>query len=893
MADRIDAPPSSSQRTTARDKGGSSGIARRVLVVDRDQTIRSRIAAILRKGGLDVAETDGEATEIPQSDPGAAALVIVRAGEGLGIEGLSRTIRSIPSLADAPILLLLADPSPAARIAALEGGADAWLPHPASPDELLAQTKSLLRRASRLHPPTRDLSRAYHRLQDTLNSITDGFLALDTAWTVREINPAAEKILRVKAPDLLGRSLWEGFPEAVGSRFQQEYEEVLKKQQPARFEEFYPPLNSWLEAHAYPTPEGLALYFRDITVRRQAEQALRDSEAKYRTLFESIDDGFCVIEMLFDENDKPVDYRFLETNPTFERQTGLVNAVGKSARELVPSLDEFWFTTYGNVALTGESARFENHAPAMDRWFDVYAYRPDARKRIVALLFKDITARKQAEAALRRTEAQRSAIIEHAPVGIYLVDSNLRLRQVNPTARPVFGTDDDLIGRDLVEVFHRFWPPDLAHEIARIFRHTLKTGQSHFQRGFAGVRTDRQATEYYDWEVHRVTFPDGQHGVACYFIDISDHLSAQLKAEEGERRLRFMAESLPQKIFTARPDGQVDYLNRQWGEFTGQPIEQLQGWGWTNVLHLDEKEKNLRRWKEALQSGQPFEVEHRFRRHDGAYCWHLIRAQAMHDSAGKITMWIGSTTDIDDQKRAEERLEKVVAERTGSLREAVAELEHFSYTITHDMRAPLRALQSFGQILREEHEAQLDEEGRDYLLRIVRAAERMDHLITDALNYSQVVQQEMPLEPVDCASLLRGMLDSYLEFQPPNLEIRVADDIPTVLGNRAGLTQCFSNLLTNAVKFVTPGEVPQVHVWGERKGDLVRLWVEDRGIGIEAEQQRRIFGMFQRLSNRYEGTGIGLALVQKVVKRMRGQVGVDSSPGEGSRFWIELEATDR
>jgi signal transduction histidine kinase len=251
----------------------------------------------------------------------------------------------------------------------------------------------------------------------------------------------------------------------------------------------------------------------------------------------------------------------------------------------------------------------------------------------------------------------------------------------------------------------------------------------------------------------------------------------------------------------------------------------------------------------------------------------------------------------DELARANFELERRVRERTLKLRETIGELEHFSYTITHDMRAPLRSMEAFGKILIEENAKQLDLTGRDFLRRIVDSARRMDQLITDSLNYSKVVRGEMELSPVNAGALLRGMIESYPEFQAPRAEIKVADEIPPVLGNEAGLTQCFSNLLGNAVKFVEPGTLPKVCVWSEPinyNGEkLVRIWIEDNGIGISREYQEKIFEMFQQLSKSYQGTGIGLALVKKVVERMKGRVGVESELGKGSRFWVQFMSAER
>jgi signal transduction histidine kinase len=217
----------------------------------------------------------------------------------------------------------------------------------------------------------------------------------------------------------------------------------------------------------------------------------------------------------------------------------------------------------------------------------------------------------------------------------------------------------------------------------------------------------------------------------------------------------------------------------------------------------------------------------------------------------------------------------------------VEELQHVSYSITHDMRAPLRAMTGFSQMLLASTE-NLSPESRDYCHRIVTGAQRLDRLISDALNYSRAVLQDLPLEPVDVSKLIRGLLETYPNFHPEKVDVRIDGELPTILGNEALLTQCFSNLIGNAVKFVARGTRPRVRIWADGKGTLAKIWVEDNGIGIPREAQHRLFGMFQKLDNQYEGTGIGLAIVRKVVERMGGHVGVESEAGKGSRFWVEL-----
>ncbi len=273
----------------------------------------------------------------------------------------------------------------------------------------------------------------------------------------------------------------------------------------------------------------------------------------------------------------------------------------------------------------------------------------------------------------------------------------------------------------------------------------------------------------------------------------------------------------------------------------------------------------------------------------------LLLLQAFMGAVTMTALVLGLV--VSERKRAEmalaqnrDELENVVRERTAKLSESVAELEAFSYSITHDLRAPLRAMQNFAAMLEEDYQDILPPSGLDYSRRIREASRRMDQLINDSLSYSCVVREERPLQAVDLGQLLRGIVETYPNLQPLHADIELQINGLRVLGNQSGLTQCFSNLLGNAVKFVSPGIRPHVRVRAENKAAGVRIWVEDNGIGIPVSAQTKLFGMFQRLHHQHEypGTGIGLAIVRKAVERMNGKVGVESEPGQGSRFWVEL-----
>jgi signal transduction histidine kinase len=240
-------------------------------------------------------------------------------------------------------------------------------------------------------------------------------------------------------------------------------------------------------------------------------------------------------------------------------------------------------------------------------------------------------------------------------------------------------------------------------------------------------------------------------------------------------------------------------------------------------------------------------------------------------------------------KQHAEELEQKVQERTTSLREAVTQMEEFSYSVSHDLRAPLRAMQGYSKVLLEEYGERLGD-GCRYLERIVRSGERMDQLTREVLTLSRLSREEVVLKQVSLNRLVQDVIQAYPAFQSPQAEIEVKP-LLDVIGQESMLSQVISNLLGNAVKFVKPGTRPQIRIWTELRGERVWLWVEDNGIGIKPEYQKRIFGIFERVHSegKYEGTGIGLAIVRKAVERMGGSVGIESDGVNGSRFWVQLD----
>jgi signal transduction histidine kinase len=231
-------------------------------------------------------------------------------------------------------------------------------------------------------------------------------------------------------------------------------------------------------------------------------------------------------------------------------------------------------------------------------------------------------------------------------------------------------------------------------------------------------------------------------------------------------------------------------------------------------------------------------------------------------------------------------LEQLVKERTARLQEMIDDMDAFSYSLVHDMRAPLRAMQTFAEVLKEDCR-NLGPIAQDYIHRIQVASQRIDHLIREGLYYSRFMREDMPLSPLNPKELLLGIVETYPQFAQCRQSISICGEFPMVRANEAALTQCFSQLLDNAVKFVTPGAAPAIVVWCEPARSRARIYFRDNGVGINAEGRAQIYKIFRKLDNEHRGTGIGLAIVKKAVERMGGTAGVVSDP-QGSIFWLEL-----
>ncbi|MBZ5726388.1 MAG: PAS domain S-box protein [Acidobacteriia bacterium] len=643
----------------------------------------------------------------------------------------------------------------------------------------------------------------------------------------------------------------------------------------------------------------------DITERKRVEVELRHSEERYRTLFDTIIEGFCVIEVIFDAGVTPVDYRFLEINPAFESQTGLKNAQGRLMRELAPEHEAHWFEIYGQVALTGQPARLVNEAKALHRWFDVSAYRiggPESRK--VAILFNDITERKRVEDALRESRAHLQAALASMADAVFISDAAGRFVEFNdafagfhrfpskaecattfaeyPDILDVFLPDGTLAPLDRWAV-----PRALRGEVVTNAEYTLR-------------RKDTGETWIGSYSFAPIRGPDGAiAGSVVVARDITGHKHAEEALRESEAQFRTLANAIPQLCWMANADGWIFWYNQRWYEYTGTTPEQMEGWGWQSVHDPEALARVLERWQGSIATGEPFDMVFPLRGADGVFRPFLTRVMPVRDRDGKVARWFGTNTDISEQRRAEQEiqqlnteLEQRVRERTAQLEAANKELEAFAYSVSHDLRAPLRGIDGWSLALAEDYAGQLDDRAHQYLERVRSEAQRMGLLIDDLLQLSRITRAEMERGTVELSSIAQAIAARLREAHADRRIEFVIGPALTADGDARLLEIALTNLLENAVKFTGPCAQARIEFGETECAGERAYYVRDNGVGFDMAFAGKLFGAFQRLhkTSEFPGTGIGLATVQRIIHRHGGRVWAEAVPGRGATFYFTIGA---
>ena len=514
-------------------------------------------------------------------------------------------------------------------------------------------------------------------------------------------------------------------------------------------------------------------------------------------------------------------------------------------------------------------------------------------------LERETFARKRAEEETRRSKEQIISFLETASIGMHWVGPDGIILWANAADFKMLGYErEEYVGHPIAE-FHADQSV-ITNILARLWRNEkLQNQEANLKCRDGSIKTVLVDCSVL-WEGDRFLHTQ------CFTRDITDQRTAELNGRRLAAIVEFSDDGIISKDLNSTITSWNKGAERIFGyaaeEAIGQPVSML-----IPADHIDEEPAIISR----ICRGERIDHYETVRkRKDGTLIELSLTISPVKDGAGKIIGASKIVRDISESKRKErllreakeqlaranEELERRVRERTASLEGAMGQMEEFSYTVSHDLRAPLRAMQGYSKALLEDFEELLTAapEARHYLKRIAENSVRLDRMIADVLTFSRLARAELKLEPLSLDKLVRDLVQEYPFMQPPRARIHI-EPLADVFGHEPSLVQAISNLLTNAVKFVPQGVVPTVRVSTENREGEVRLWIEDNGIGIDPKYHHRLFGMFERIHPTldFEGTGVGLAIVRKATERMRGKVGVESDGTGGSRFWIQLQAAPR
>jgi len=742
------------------------------------------------------------------------------------------------------------------------------------------------------------------RLAAIVESSSDAVVGKDLQGRVTSWNAGAEKIFGYAAGEMVGHSIARLIPPDR----QVDEERILRRIRRGEAAEPFETQRlrkdgTLIDVSVTVSPiknaqgevVGASKVARDVTARNRAEEQLRASFKEIVDLKAALDehaivaitdpqgkityvnDKFCAISKYAREELLGQDHR-------------LINS-GFHPKEFIRDL---WTTIAHGRVWHGE---IKNKAKdGSFYWVDttiVPFLNEQGKPRQYVAIRADITARKNAELALREKEAllhasdRRLAEIVHGMTeACFALDADWRFAFVNDRGETLLRhTREEMLGRSIWEVFHKLVGTPM---------------EKHYRRAMAErvpVSFEAFSPIAECWLDIRL-FPTGD-GLAAFLLDIDARRKAEASVAESEKRFRTMVNSIPQLAWVARADGFIVWYNERWYQYTGTTPEQMEGWGWQSVHDPGVLPEVMENWTRAIVSGQPFEMEFPLRGADGQFRTFLTRVHPFKDEEGRVVQWFGTNTDVDTLKEAEEtvrllnaELEQRVIQRTTQLEAANKELEAFSYSVSHDLRAPLRAIDGFSQAVIEDYAAQLPADGQEYLETIRQSAQKMGALIDDLLTFSRLSRSPLRRRTIPMDALVDSVLDDLRPQQAGRkVEIR-RSPLPAGWGDPALLRQVWINLLSNALKYTLRRPAAVVEIGSRVENGETIYFVRDNGTGFDMRYAGKLFGVFQRLhrADEFEGTGVGLAIVQRIVQRHGGRIWADAETDRGATFSFTLAA---
>ena len=645
--------------------------------------------------------------------------------------------------------------------------------------------------------------------------------------------------------------------------------------------------------------------------RAKAEEALRKSEEKYRTLFTSIDQGFVFCELVRNKEGKGIDYYILEVNPTWEKQSGLSKemVLGKTILQVFPTIDKGHIDTYAAVVDNQCPVVFEQYFEVNQRWHEVKVYPGEKDK--FTVLFSDITERKLSEEKIKESEFRYYEMIYSSPSQMCILKGeDLIIEIANDAILESWGKGKDIIGKSLISVM----PEIIEQGFEKLLLSVYKTGEPvyAYETPVTLIRNGKPELLHYTFIYQAQRNVNGEiEGVAIIANEVTPQVELKQQIKESEIRFRTMADASPVLIWTIDAGGLSSYYNKTFRDFIGVSQDEDIS-DWARIVHPEDVQFAFDTINTAMAERRSYALELRLLRADGQWRWVLAQGNPNIGANNEFLGFVGSSVDFTERKEAEVKikeseklLEQKVIERTEQLNEknielqkTNKELEAFTYISSHDLQEPLRKIQTFaGRIIATEKE-QLSDTAKDYFRRMNDAATRMQTLIQDLLVFSRVNTSERKFEIADLAKIIDEVKEDFREaIEEKNATITTgemceANIIPFQV------RQLMHNLIGNALKFSRKDIRPVISIESKKVSaansplnkPACHIYVSDNGIGFGKEYSEKIFEVFQRLHSKeeYAGTGIGLAIVKKIVDNHNGIITAESGFGEGATFNIYI-----
>ncbi|MEW8026439.1 MAG: PAS domain S-box protein [Candidatus Thiodiazotropha sp.] len=630
-----------------------------------------------------------------------------------------------------------------------------------------------------------------------------------------------------------------------------------------------------------------------IVQRRRSLTALAASEARYRELVDNMSDGIAVYEAVHEG----ADFVFREYNKSGERigRNNRADVIGKRVTEVFPGIDALGLlAVFRRVWRSGEAEYFPVDSYQDERlqlWVENYVYRLPGGE--IVAIFNDVTDRKSAEIALQESEEKYRLLVKNQTDLLVKIDPEGKFEFVSPSYCKMFGKrEEELLGNKFMPMVHK---DDQAK--------TQEAMQQLYHPPYTAYLEQRAMTSlgwrWLGW-MNTAVLDKDENVTAIIGVgrDITDRIEAMEALRESEERYRAVVEDTPVLICSFLPDGEITFVNKAYCDYFQKSADALIGSKITDTIPTQDRETVMSHIR-ALTPATPTQShEHQVLTKSGKTRWQRWTNRALFSPQGETLSYQSIGQDITERKLAEikvsrlnNELEARVIERTSELESANRELESFVYSVSHDLRAPLRAVTGFAHILVNRHFDSLNDEGQHYLENVLQAGSHMGELIDDLLQYSRTGRGALQMRPIELGPIIDGLQVTFSErIENCDAKLIIEKPLAAPMGDATLIGQQLSNLIDNALTYRDPDTAPAIRIASKRHDSRVFITVSDNGIGIAPEYHQKIFQVFQRLHSQDEfpGTGVGLAIVAKAARMMDGEVKVESSIGTGSQFMIIL-----